>query len=359
MSELPPRPRQSSLPPREARPAARPGGGADLPPNIRLRRLKADHERILAALEGRKRIRLLKTIGSPPEKYQLEYLVKGLIQDESGAVRTRSTHQVEITLTRAYPRQAPQCRMLTPSFHPNIGPHAICVGDHWAAGETLGSLVVRIGEMLVLQSYNLKSPLNGEAARWVSEHEGDLPLEQIDFSELLESGDKVASNLEDSGDAGALAKCGNCGTEHPRDQLELCGARHLSCTACKNPCASCQGFVCLVCRAEPCVTCSKLSCLSCATACPVCRRTTCGRHRAPCAVCAHPHCQDCSVACLRCKKWACVAHIVALKGRDGHVCKKCAQELRAPAPAAPGAAPAPPPPATRPTLRPPPRPTGG
>lgn len=64
-------------------------------------------------------------------------------------------------------------------FHPNIAPHAICVGDHWSPGESLESLVCRIGEMLAYQSYNVKSPLNGEAARWVAEHEDELPLDPV------------------------------------------------------------------------------------------------------------------------------------------------------------------------------------
>ena len=102
-----------------------------------------------------------------------------------GNVRERQKHHVEISLTRAYPRQAPQCRMLTPVFHPNIAPHAICVGDHWAASETLNALVSRIGEILSFQSYNLKSPLNGEAARWVEQNEDKIPLDDFDFSTLV------------------------------------------------------------------------------------------------------------------------------------------------------------------------------
>jgi predicted Zn finger-like uncharacterized protein len=69
--------------------------------------------------------------------------------------------------------------MLTPVFHPNIAPHAICIGDHWSAGEPLAALVARIGELLAYQSYNTKSPLNGEAARWTSEHLDELPLDPV------------------------------------------------------------------------------------------------------------------------------------------------------------------------------------
>ena len=61
----------------------------------------------------------------------------------------------------------------------NIAPHAICIGDHWNAGEPLWSMVMRIGEMLAFQSYNTKSPLNGEAARWVDKNVDKLPLDRV------------------------------------------------------------------------------------------------------------------------------------------------------------------------------------
>ena len=89
------------------------------------------------------------------------------------------SHMVEIALPLSYPRMPPQCRMLTPIFHPNIAPHAICIGDHWSPGEPLWSIIARIGEMISYQSYNTKSPLNGEAARWVDEHLDELPLDPV------------------------------------------------------------------------------------------------------------------------------------------------------------------------------------
>ena len=64
-------------------------------------------------------------------------------------------------------------------FHPNIAPHAICVGDHWSPGESLQSIVTRIGEILAYQSYNTKSPLNGEAARWVEENAHLVPTDRV------------------------------------------------------------------------------------------------------------------------------------------------------------------------------------
>lgn len=145
---------------------------------VRLKRLQADHDRLFEYARLHPRLKLILAEGDPPERYQLEYRVRSLRQID-GELKPIKSHLVEITLPRNYPRNPPQCRMLSPVFHPNIAPHAICVGDHWSAGESLKSIVQRIGEMLAYQSYNVKSPLNGEAARWVDENEERLPLDKI------------------------------------------------------------------------------------------------------------------------------------------------------------------------------------
>ncbi len=148
---------------------------------LRLRRLTADYEKLQDFVARHPRLKLLRAAGEPPELYQLEYRVRSLRQS-GDELKFAGTHTVEIVLPRDYPRMPPQCRMLTPVFHPNIAPHAICVGDHWSAGEPIGSIVARIGEMLAYQSYNTKSPLNGEAARWVEQNLEQLPLDRVNMS---------------------------------------------------------------------------------------------------------------------------------------------------------------------------------
>jgi predicted Zn finger-like uncharacterized protein len=147
---------------------------------VRLRRLQADYERVTALATHHPRLQLLRADGTPPERYQLEYRVKSLRQKD-GQLQEVSSHVVELFLPRDYPRTPPLCRMLTPVFHPNIAPHAICIGDHWSAGESLSSLVTRIGEMLAYQSYNTKSPLNGEAAKWTDQNLERLPLDAVNM----------------------------------------------------------------------------------------------------------------------------------------------------------------------------------
>jgi ubiquitin-protein ligase len=148
---------------------------------VRLRRLQADFEKVRDYVTRHPRLQLIQTHGTPPERYQIEYRVKSLRQKEDGLEEV-SSHLVEVFLPLNYPRVPPQCRMLTPVFHPNIAPHAICIGDHWSAGESLSALLARIGEMLAYQSYNTKSPLNGEAARWTDQNIAHLPLDRVSMA---------------------------------------------------------------------------------------------------------------------------------------------------------------------------------
>ena len=145
---------------------------------VRLKRLQADYEKLRDYVSRHPRLQLIQAEGTPPERYQLEYRIRSLRQTDDDLAMVKS-HMVEIALPLSYPRMPPQCRMLTPIFHPNIAPHAICIGDHWSPGEPLWSIVARIGEMIAYQSYNTKSPLNGEAARWVDQHVDELPLDPV------------------------------------------------------------------------------------------------------------------------------------------------------------------------------------
>ena len=158
---------------------------------VRLRRLQADYDKVREYVNRHPRLQLIQAEGTPPERYQLEYRIRSLRQKDDDLSMVKS-HMVEISLPLNYPRMPPQCRMLTPIFHPNIAPHAICIGDHWSPGEPLWSIVARIGEMIAYQSYNTKSPLNGEAARWVDQHLDELPLDPVSLMPDDETAGTVA-----------------------------------------------------------------------------------------------------------------------------------------------------------------------
>jgi ubiquitin-protein ligase len=148
---------------------------------MRVRRLLADAEQMLRAFRDWPMIRVAAAPGSPPELYRVTYHVRGLARGDGGDPVRRELHVVEIQLTSEYPRQGPRCKILTPIFHPNFDQTTICVGDHWTAGERLVDLVVRIGEMIAYQAYNIKSPLDGEAAMWADLHRDRLPTDSRDL----------------------------------------------------------------------------------------------------------------------------------------------------------------------------------
>jgi ubiquitin-protein ligase len=146
-----------------------------LPP--RIRRLKLDYEQLQQRFAAWPLIRMVGTAGLPPELYRFQYLIRGLYVAADGTILERSEHLLEVNLSLGYPRRAPQCRMLTPIFHPNFDDSSVCIGDFWAASESLDDLIVRIGRMIAYQEYNTKSPLNGLAAKWAAQNTHLLPVD--------------------------------------------------------------------------------------------------------------------------------------------------------------------------------------
>jgi ubiquitin-protein ligase len=78
-------------------------------------------------------------------------------------------------------RQEIKTRLLTLIFHPNFEPAHICIDNHWTAQERLIDLIIRIGEMIAYQSYNVKSPFDGEAAKWADLHQNILPIDRTNL----------------------------------------------------------------------------------------------------------------------------------------------------------------------------------
>jgi ubiquitin-protein ligase len=152
----------------------------------RIRRLKLDYEQLQQRLAGWPLIRIVGTAGMPPELYRFQYLISGLYVAQGGAILERSEHLLEVNLSLGYPRRAPQCRMLTPVFHPNFDDSSVCIGDFWAASESLDDLIIRIGRMIAYQEYNTKSPLNGLAAKWAAQNPQLLPVDPRPVAPPLE-----------------------------------------------------------------------------------------------------------------------------------------------------------------------------
>jgi ubiquitin-protein ligase len=151
-------------------------------PSPRTRRLLLDHQTLTSRLAGWPLIQITGTAGMPPEIYRFTYNLRGLYVAPSGEILERQVHVLEVNLSLGYPRRAPQCRMLTPVFHPNFDDAMVCIGDFWAASEGLDDLIIRIGRMITYQEYNTKSPLNGLAAKWAAQNSSLLPIDSRNVS---------------------------------------------------------------------------------------------------------------------------------------------------------------------------------
>lgn len=163
--------------PTRSDPSMAPTAPAPARPPLRVRRLISDAELMQRTFAGCEHIRIESTHGDPPELYRIAFKVKGLTRDKKGRPILLDKHVAEVQLGAEYPRLPPVCKMVTPIFHPNIDESHICIGDHWTAGERLVDLVIRIAEMIAYQAYNIRSPLDGEAAMWADLNADKLPID--------------------------------------------------------------------------------------------------------------------------------------------------------------------------------------
>lgn len=300
--------------------------------SVRLRRLQAEYERISQLFASHDRIRIIESFGNPPERYVIEYHLTGLVE-EQGEIRERLVHQAQIVLGRNYPHELPRCSMLTPVFHPNIDHLRICTEDIGSAGKTIDQVITFIGEMIAYQSYNVKSPLNGDAARWTIEHLNELPLEKIDLTAkaTLRPPIRIESpvvspaspelqtttvfpaaedpTVEAAPETSLIsAKCANCG-QTGAVALERCANSHLVCENCALTCQICANSVCVLCDIRICANCNSLVCERC--------EVTCGAAE-------HLVCSDCSFACAACRKSICVlCELRNCAACQGVICSSC------------------------------------
>jgi len=298
----------------------------------RLKRLYADFIRVSEAFRDNSSIRIKGVDGNPPETYVIEYRLKGLNQEGSHLV-SPDTHVVEIKLPLRYPSEEPRCRMLTPVFHPNIDPNVICISDNWTAGESLVDLVVRIGEMIAYQSYNIKSPRNGEAARWAAENLGLFPIDPVDLTVARRPEDimvteeairevraQLAADHQEK--VGFEAACENCKKQVRARDLRECAGGHVVCEDCLVACGGCGRQLCVMCPLTKCSACGAILCRECQGRCSSCQAVFCHQHLGECHVCRQETCPQCLAPCALCGQPTCREHLRAT-GDGLQVCDAC------------------------------------
>ena len=148
--------------------------------SMRLARIQKEYDDVRNGFDTHPFITVMPNGGSPPESYKIIYAINGVERIAQKRPVTRNRHEVEIRLPVRYPKEAPVVTINTPIFHPNFSKTHVCIGDHWAAQERVIHLISRVGEMIAYQSYNPRSPLNAEAARWCETNDGRGGLFPID-----------------------------------------------------------------------------------------------------------------------------------------------------------------------------------
>ena len=337
--------------------------------SIRDKRLQSDYLKMRETFPDKGKIKILQTFGNPPDKYQIEFTINSLVLNPKGIVISKNKHTAEIYLTAKYPRQAPQCRMLTPVFHPNIAPHAICIGDHWAVGESLPHLVIRIAEMLAYQSYNLKSPLNGDAAHWTDKNRFKLPTDRTDFTSYFEKSTnnisesekkpitddctvnsansnksitddstKNSANSNKSEKDDSTTNCANCNKPVKDSELLFCSSKHPVCIDCAFTCSECGKVICMKCDTSKCSICNNTICAQCIGKCSICQNDVCLSHSKTCSICNKNICDNCSKTCYICNKnvcdkcsitcyicgqAVCSEHMKKIPGTSNYACERC------------------------------------
>jgi len=292
--------------------------------SVRLRRLYAEYERLKVLFADHDRIRIVETAGDPPDRYVVEYRVKGLTETKEG-VQESDLHRVQITLGQNYPNEMASCMVVgKPVFHPNIDHLAVCTADVSSASRTVDQTIVFIGELITFQAYNLKSPRNGDAKKWTEANLHRLPLERVNLlpRKLLEGTPLAvpgAAEFQERPMANAAEpKCTNCGYKEQGARLRECWNHHLTCPDCALVCANCAHPLCLVCELQTCSECLQPVCADCAVSCSHCSRSVCVAHAGQCPVCATFRCSACLNPCGNCGRRFCATHL-----DQGGCCPEC------------------------------------
>ncbi|MFZ5769910.1 MAG: hypothetical protein ACOY4W_00640 [Thermodesulfobacteriota bacterium] len=144
--------------------------------------LANEFEEIKSRFSASPYIRITATAGNPPESYEITYRVKGISQVVGDQAVIVDNHRVSIVLPFGYPHFPPNCKPLTPIFHPDFDPDAVCIGDFWNSSHSLAELIVHIGRLICYQTYGREDVFNREALEWALAHGELLPLDRADFS---------------------------------------------------------------------------------------------------------------------------------------------------------------------------------
>lgn len=140
-------------------------------------RLQKDFEELVRLTQGRSSLIKFDHRGKPPTYYKFTITLTGLKLEGDRAVQT-SMHQFELKLGSYYPSEPPDVTWLTPIFHPNIRGQAVCHSQQWSPAWSLADFVIELGDMIRMDKFNVKSPLDRKSANWADKNRQHFPVDQ-------------------------------------------------------------------------------------------------------------------------------------------------------------------------------------
>lgn len=139
-------------------------------------RLQKDFEELARLTHGRSSLIKFDHRGTPPTYYKFTITLTGLKLEGTRAVQT-SEHSFELKLGSYYPSEPPDVTWLTPIFHPNIRGQAVCHSQQWSPAWSLADFVIELGDMIRMDKFNVKSPLDRKAATWADKNRQHFPVD--------------------------------------------------------------------------------------------------------------------------------------------------------------------------------------
>lgn len=121
--------------------------------------------------------------GDPPETYRITYNFTGKSRNDAGEVIESTGHIVDIAIPFGFPHFSPNCRPVSPIFHPDFTADAIAIGDFWTAKSRLPALIEHIGEMINGTFYSTANGFNDEAMAWYLKNCDQFPLSSLQWDE--------------------------------------------------------------------------------------------------------------------------------------------------------------------------------
>ncbi len=110
------------------------------------------------------------------EEYEVTFNVRGLIINDEDEVQESQNHVIHITIPFGFPLFPPSCKPITPIFHPDFDPGAICLGDFWDQDRSCTELIEFLAKMISGETYSKENAFNEKAAAWYVSHTDQFPL---------------------------------------------------------------------------------------------------------------------------------------------------------------------------------------